>query len=668
MSLGARHAPRIAMTAVFNRIGPYDILREIGRGGMAVVFLATDTRTAQRVALKLVPDGTDREAREIFEAERWGAELQKQFCGVSSCVPTVYEYGVESGYFYVAMEYLDGENLSEVITRGPLHVGRAVAIASDLCRFLEDAHAFEVTVGDQKLRSLLHGDLTSRNVRITSAKQVKVLDFGIAKALSLSRKVTRNDFGSRAYLSPERLESGVVDGYADFWAVGVLLYEMVRGEAPFQAPDTRRLEQRITSRRPPQSLDGRCPIGLQAVVAKLLAPHQDERYENARVIREDLERYASGATTQAEQEGWPGRAADEAATRRTHPVAAVDQQTTRRTSNVDGPQAAAPVVPPIPTMVGRRWLPTWVLSQGRRLRTALLLLVLLTIVNEFWVARAASRVTALVPTRELDGLADVWNEYDALSRRSYLRLGTISLERSLTQQTATLADRVIANYRAGLSTVRERQWTTARDALARAVAAAPDEQRLRAALRYCEGQLHRINGDARKERNQNVAAQQEFADAVAAFREAAQLRPKWPDPFLGLARTFISGLGDVDRGADALEQARRLGYVFGDRETVQLADGYRERGDALARNAKQLTDLPQEHENLSRAVEVYQRALDLYSKIVHIADVPRKMRVTQRSLDQVRWRLDGLSQSTGTGDAPQNGGSSTEVTLEERPL
>ena len=170
------------MSTVFNRIGPYEIVREIGRGGMAVVFLARDTRTDAEVALKLVPQGTDREAREVLEAEQWGAELQKQFCRISPHVPYVYEHGLESGYFYVAMEYLDGENLSDVISRGPLPVAQAVATADALCRFLEDAHRFEATIGDRQLRLLLHGDLKPRNVRVTSAGQVKVLDFGIAKA------------------------------------------------------------------------------------------------------------------------------------------------------------------------------------------------------------------------------------------------------------------------------------------------------------------------------------------------------------------------------------------------------------------------------------------------------------------------------------------------------
>src|SRR5688572_16311772 len=307
------------MTAVFNRLGPYEIHEEIGRGGMASVLLATDTRTNRRVALRLV---STREATDVLDAEKRGAELQEQFCRISSFVPELYERGCSGGYLYVAMEYLDGENLAETIRRAPLAPERAVAIAVELCRFLEDARGFTWIADGREVRHLLHGDLTPANVRITADGRVKVLDFGIAKALSLSRKVTVNDFGSVAYLSPERLESGgEMDATDGFWAIGVMLYEMVCGEPPFRAATTRRLEQLILSRRPPPNLDGRCPFGMQAVLLKLLGPSPADRYDSAQSIREDLERYQSGTTTHAEQEGWPSRAMDEPATRRTRPSA-----------------------------------------------------------------------------------------------------------------------------------------------------------------------------------------------------------------------------------------------------------------------------------------------------------------------------------------------------------
>ena len=633
------------MTTVFQRIGPYEILEEIGRGGMAAVFLATDTRTSQRVALKLVPTGSDREAREILEAECWGAKLQEQFCRASSHVPAVYEHGTDWGYFYIAMEYLEGLNLSEVIARGPLNSERAAGIASQLCQFLEAAHGFEVTIDGRALRSLLHGDLKPRNIKLTEQDRVKVLDFGIAKALSLSRKVTRNDFGSIAYLSPERLETGDIDPQADFWAVGVLLYEMVSGGLPFQAPDTRRLEQRIQSRQPPTPLNGQCTPGLAAVIGKLLARLPEDRYANAPAIREELDRVVAGRETRAEQEGWPVGATDEAPTRRTRPAASVADEVTRRTqpggaahetTAMQRSGAVEQTPPPKPAGLVRSVL------RRPLLRTALLLMALGTACNEISVAAAARRLAATVQTRELDGLAQAWDQYETLSRRSRLRIGVIGLERVLAQQTDTLGDRVIANYRSALPSVRETQWRMAREALAHAVSVAPSA-RLRASLRYCDGHLHRIDGEARKARGKAVEAQQEFMDAVTAFREAAELRPNWPDPFLGLARTFIYGLEDVDRGADALTQAQHFGYTPGDRETTQLADGYRARGDTLARTARTLEGLAQEQEYLTRAAEAYRKALELYAKVISFADVARTMRLTQRSLGQVEQRIADVS-------------------------
>jgi eukaryotic-like serine/threonine-protein kinase len=645
------------VTSIFNRFGPFEVVREIGRGGMALVLLATDTRSGHHVALKLVPEGTDREGREILDAEEWGATLQQQFSRISAHVPAVYEHGRESGYFYVAMEYLDGENLSDVISRGPLEIDRAAGIAADLCEFLEAAHRFEPTIADRRLRSLVHGDLKPRNVRITADQTVKVLDFGIAKALSLSRKVTRNDFGTMPYLSPERLESGDVDEYADLWAVGVMLYEMVGGSTPFQAPDTRRLEQLIRSRRPAPSLSQRCPIGLESIVAKLLASDPIERYAGAHAIREDLERFRAGTSTRAEEEGWPNRAVDEQPTRRTHAPALHDDERTQRTRKPDDVPPVLPRQEPasVPSQHATATAPPAPkprLARPRRmLRAALLVVAFAIVTNELWVAGAAGRIADAASLRELDQLAAAWDEYHNLAHRSYLGIGTRVLERSLTQRTSMLADRVIANYRTPFPTVREAQWQQARDALAHAIAAGAREDRVQAMLRYCEGHLHRINGEASKARQQPEQARRELTDAVLAFREAAELRPGWPDPFLGLARTFIYGLDDVDRGADALRQAQEYGHTPSEREIAQLADGYRTRGAALVRTARQLSGMPQEQDYLTRAAEAFRQALTFYSRAGSFAGVPANTRIVQRALDRVDERLEELAQEANVPEA-----------------
>ena len=638
--------------SVFNRIGPYEIQHEIGRGGMAVVFLARDTRTAVEVALKLVRDGSGHEEREILEAEQRGAQLQKQFSSVSSRVPQVYEYGTDGGYFYVAMEYLEGENLSDAIARGPMPMERALSIAGDLCRFVEDAHGFEPEGGDRPLRSLLHGDLKPRNIRLTPGGQVKVLDFGIAKALSLSRKVTRNDFGSVAYLSPERLESGDVDQYADFWAIGVMLYELLTGEQAFRAPDTRRLEKLIVSRSQPPLLAELEPVSLRAVLSKLLAPEPSERYDSARAIREDIERCVAGAPTEAEQHGWPRGAVPELpdeGTRATHPPA-IDPEQTRRTTKAvvppPIPTLAAPVVPPpLPSPAPAAVATAAAKPKSkmrRRLKIAATVFVIILFMRELGLSSDAERVAGAAPTTELDEIGTLWNQYDALSRRSVLGFGTGDLASALTTQTEALADRVFANYRTPQPTVREAQWRQVRTALARALPTRRRNTRLRAMLRYCDGHLHRIDGEAHNARRLPAEAQREFADAVAAFREAAELRSDWPDPYLGLARTFIYGLEDVERGADALLRAERAGYTLGNRESAQLGDGYRTRAETLMRSARDVTGLSQERDYLTRAADSYRQALEHYAKATDYAGVPRNIALAQRSLRTVERRLEAL--------------------------
>ena len=142
---------------------------------------------------------------------------------------------------------------------------------------------------------------------------------------------------------------------------------------------------------------------------------------------------------------------------------------------------------------------------------------------------------------------------------------------------------------------------------------APRDTVLRASLRYCEGHLHRIDGEAEGcgighlwQINNSRRPCPPFGGCRAA--------PRLADPFLGLARTFIYGLEDIDRAADALKQAQKLGYTIGDRETAQLADGYRARGDSLWQTARQLADLPQEPEYLQRASDAYRQAQGLMKR------------------------------------------------------
>ena len=643
------------MTTVFHRVGPYEIHEEIGRGGMAVVFLATDTLSNRQVALKLVSIEADRDGQQVLEAERWGAKLQEEFCRESRYVPVVFEHGTHGPYFYIAMEHLSGRNLSEIIAEGPMPVARAVRVATQLCEFLQAADAFERTLDGRQFNLLLHGDLKPRNIRVLDADEIKIFDFGIAKALSLSRKVTRNDFGSIAYLSPERLESGEIDAQAELWAVGVLLYEMISGVQPFRAADTRRLEHRIRVRQPPETLDGACPAALQAIVAKLLAADVGSRYPTAAAIRDDLERFSAGDPVHAVQEGWPAPQKPDEATRRTHREnpsqastegasvilartegASVIEDVTRRTVREPRPpQAASPASPAVqPTAVTTFPAPFPLKPKPRGrirrfLRNALLFIAIAMVLNEIRIHIAASALADSVP-QELAGVVQMWNQYRTLSDGS-LNIGISPLDRALTQQSILLSDRTFTRYRTPGTTVYEREWQLTRDALSAAVSAHPSNQRLEAALRYAEGHLSRIEGETRARRGETSDAQEALTAAVTAFRRSAEARQDWPDPFLGLMRTFIA-LDDIERGADALAQAERYGYVSGTREWAQLGEGYLARAAKLAE-----TD---ELELLNRAADAYTQAVDYFSKAIGFGNAARRLRDAQRGLRDVQDRIE----------------------------
>jgi hypothetical protein len=375
-------------------------------------------------------------------------------------------------------------------------------------------------------------------------------------------------------------------------------------------------------------------------VSKLLAPYPHDRYASAVAIREDLERVLDDEPTMAESEGWPAKISDEPPTRRVREPRA-DEPVTRPVARIGtapepGTHAEATRnlsadTKPVPSTHPRR----------RKLAGVAAALAFLLLLNESFVSLRARRLAAGVPTQEFAQLAETWTGYDALSRWSLLYgLGLRPLEEALATQSLTLADRVVESYRMSASTVWSAQWSAAATALTRASRVAPSDARLRGTLRYAEGHLHRIDGEARLKERQTEQAQQEFAAAVAAFREAAALRPKWPDPFLGLARTFIYGIEDVDRGADAMSQAEKLGHTLGPRETAQLAYGYAARGSTLERAAGALGGMPQRRDFLTRARDAYQRALDLYTSIATYGDAPDQMRSTQRRLERVQRQLD----------------------------
>src|SRR5262245_35399524 len=305
------------------KIGKYEIRHKLGRGGMADVYLAQDTEAGDMVALKLIEHSEDSDTRDSIEAERRGAALQARLAEVDSRVVRIYDCGDAEGFFYVAMEYIDGQDLAAWLHRGPVIPEFAADTAIAVAQTLENAHKLEVSIGGKDFHGIVHGDIKPKNIRIDSHGEVRVLDFGIAKALSLSRRLTRNDFGSVPYASPERLDTGEVSFGSDLWSLAVMLYEMVTGQQPYHADTTEKLERMIRSGVPCPPAQDPCPEPLRAILNKALAPEPDLRYETARAFSEDLSAWRAGE---------PVRAADEdiEATRRTRRAEA---EATRRTAS-----------------------------------------------------------------------------------------------------------------------------------------------------------------------------------------------------------------------------------------------------------------------------------------------------------------------------------------------
>jgi serine/threonine protein kinase len=273
-------------------LGPYRIAHEIGRGQFGTVYEATDAQ-GREVALKLVPvQGADSEAK--VAAERQGAALQQRFSQTAhALVPDVLDHQRIDPYYAIAMELVRGQSLATLISFGRLPADRAATIAGGICAFLVAAHEFTADLDDRARTILVHGDLKPAHVMIVPDGSVRVLDFGIAKALAARNAATTNLWSSVDYASPERLDTGRVNEHADFWALGVMLFEMLAGVRPYvdYEHSRSRLEAAIRNQEARLRLPADVDPRLAAIVEKLLAPQIENRYQSARLIGADLQAF-----------------------------------------------------------------------------------------------------------------------------------------------------------------------------------------------------------------------------------------------------------------------------------------------------------------------------------------------------------------------------------------
>ena len=617
------------------KVGKYDILRKLGRGGMADVYLAQDSALNAAVALKLIEHAPDIDTQDSNDAERRGAMLQAHLAAVDPRVARIHDFGDVDGYFYVAMEYVDGQDLAELLRRGPVAVEFAVDVARAVAQTLDNAHNLQVAIGGKDFHGIVHGDIKPRNIRIDARGEVRVLDFGIAKALTLSRKLTRNEFGSVPYGSPERLEAGTVNVQSDLWSLGVMLYEMVTGIQPYRADSTERLESMIRSRVPPEPAPDPCPEALRRILIKAMAPDPEMRYQSARDFDEDLAAFRNGAEPRAMLE-------DLEATRRTTRPAADDE--TRRTAVAEEPDETRRSVP----RAAQIHYGTWPLGKSPRkplppaVRKAAAGLGLVVAAFLTWEAVSSAvlyshgrQFARAIDSEQVSDPGDIWNKWTELSKGNTSSWLLMAPRKAVERKFVSAADRVIASYRNG-DVVRESSWKNARDLLAKSLALDPDNN-VRGKLRLVEGHLARIDGMV----HHNAA---ELNDAVAKFNDAQQLMPKSPDPELGLAWVYVYGLKDIDRAYQVLQQAEQRGFALGNREKAQLADGYRSRADSLFWDSRNVRGMPQEKDEIQRAKDDYERALQLYQSIAPYGNSRTSIGKVETSLESVNFRLQQLTE------------------------
>ncbi len=258
----------------------YKVLEKLGQGGQATAYKAEDQRLNRPVVLKLLRP-------ELAKSEQARRRFEREACLASSLehpnISAVYDVGEGDDGLYIVMQYVEGRTLKEVVGGRPLEAASALSIAVQIADALAVAHA----------HGIIHRDVKPQNVIVTANGQAKVLDFGLAKLLADDPDPATEagvPYGSVGYGSPEQAMGQRADHRSDIFSLGVILYEMITGQAPFQGRHRLELLNAVVNQapRPIVTLNPKAPAGLQEILDRALAKPPRERFQTMAAMRDDL--------------------------------------------------------------------------------------------------------------------------------------------------------------------------------------------------------------------------------------------------------------------------------------------------------------------------------------------------------------------------------------------
>jgi serine/threonine-protein kinase len=284
------------------KLGRYLVQSELGRGAMGVVYKATDSVLERTVAVKTVNMALERDGADRYEA-RFYQEARAAGGLNHPNIVTVYDVGKSNDVVFMAMEYIEGPELRTLIVEGrPMPVSQAVSIAAQVADGLAYAHQHGV----------VHRDVKPANIMVPRDSPVKITDFGIARMRSAAADLTQTGvmLGSPKYMSPEQVIGKRADHRSDIFSLGVILYEMLTGMAPFTGENVTALMYQIVNFAPPapSALNGAVPELADYIVAKMLAKALEERYQSAAEVTRDLRECERQLGSAAASATLPGRA------------------------------------------------------------------------------------------------------------------------------------------------------------------------------------------------------------------------------------------------------------------------------------------------------------------------------------------------------------------------